>query len=70
MILDDQIAEEMCNKILDLMHDWSPSDSYADYQCRFCCERPKTNHDSIIHSDDCDGKKFLAALTRTIDSIT
>jgi hypothetical protein len=63
MLLPDDIADELADKIASLMHNWSPCDNSSDYICEFCSRRANGNHGSIDHADDCSGKKYYAALT-------
>ena len=60
--LSDEEAQEMASEIGDLMHNWSPNNHHADYQCEWCKERPHTNQGDIAHKPDCRGKKYLKLL--------
>ncbi len=60
--LSDEAAEELASEIMSLMHRWSSSDQYADYECAWCCRRPPTNQGEISHEKNCAGEKFLKLL--------
>lgn len=60
--IDRKLAEELEDKLSDLTHRWSPSDTMADYECVFCGNRPSTNKTSIIHEDNCLGVRLAQTL--------
>lgn len=66
--ITDEIAQEMQESIVNLMHHWRPNRDGSDYRCEFCTAEPPTDHEQIVHDDDCSGVKFMAALRRSVSA--
>lgn len=63
--ISEETYDLLLETIIDGMYHWSPSSDFADWECIYCNRRPKTNHDSIVHDDNCEGNKLLQALYDT-----